>query len=134
MTHVHLYQKQDHAIPQRLCDVVDYVYGNDVSGNRVHMLREAGEWLAVLVQLTMKNGIYFALDRQAVAIILRHLFDDPAPTECAILQDIARVKPFLSVSDTALGLANIYHRPDNSSPDLSVETVDSNGSEEQNDE
>lgn len=112
MTHVHLYHVQDPSNPRRVRDVVDYVYNADVSGNRVRMLQEASQWLAVLVQLTMQRGIYYALDRQAVAMILRRLLDDEPPSPGVMMDDITRVKCFVPVTDKALGLANVYYKCD----------------------
>ena len=112
MTHVHLYFVQDRGNPRRLCEVVEYVYGDDVSGNRTRMLEEAAEWLGVLVQLAMKHGIHYALDREAVTMILRCLLDDEAPSPYEMIKEIARVKSFVPVTGRALGLANpnVYYK------------------------
>jgi hypothetical protein len=75
MTHVHLCYVQDRSDLTKIADVVKYVYGGNLSGNKKALLAEASEWLGVLVQVTMKFDVHYAFDRQAVPMILRQLLE-----------------------------------------------------------
>jgi hypothetical protein len=93
-THVHLYYVQSRGDLQRIAPVVDYVYDNSVSGNTAVMKREAGEFLAVLVQLGTKTGLHHVFDGQFVEMVLKGLLECRVPTVEEQLQRLQKVTPF----------------------------------------
>jgi len=93
-THVHLYYLQSRGDVQRIAQVVDYVYGNGASGLTAVMRREAGEFLAVLVQLGVKTGMNHIFDGQFVQMLLKGLLECRVPTVAEQLQTLQKVTPF----------------------------------------
>jgi hypothetical protein len=93
-THVHLYYVQSRGDLQRIAPVVEYVYGNSVSGNTAVMKREASEFLAVLVQLGTKTGLHHVFDGQFVEMLLKGLLQCRVPTVEEQLQRLQKVTPF----------------------------------------
>lgn len=93
-THVHLYYLQSRGDVQRIAPVVDYVYGDGVSGNTAVMKREASEFLAVLVQLGTKTGLHHVFDGQFVQMLLKGLLECHVPTVAEQMRTLQKVTPF----------------------------------------
>ena len=58
------------------------------------MRREAGEFLAVLVQLSVKTGMNHIFDGQFVQMLLKGLLECRVPTVAEQLQTLQKVTPF----------------------------------------
>jgi len=106
LAHVYLYFVQDRSNPARVRGVVEYLYGGNVSGDKKLMLAEAREWMAVLVQLVLMHDVFYAFDRETIAMILRHVLDAKPPNQSEMVADLHRIRPLIRPPKDAFGSAN----------------------------
>ena len=72
--------------------------------------------MAVLVQLVLMHDVFYAFDRETIAMILRHVLDAKPPNQSEMVAEIHSIRPLMRrPKDASLGSANAFCVPESAS-------------------